>query len=249
MSTYKTVATWNIERGIRYLDVTRMLKDYSVDIALLQECDVGMARSGNVHTPRLISEGLGYAYTMAIEFEEEGLGNRSERAAIDPGAVNKNGLHCNAIVAKDLPFMSHHVELSMGREWEQDDHQPRCGGRIALISRIGGVHFVSLHLENRTSPEKRTGQINRLLRALDKLGAARVVIGGDLNNKDPDDSHLFRSVSLKDYRWIDANDDVGRFGGRRLDWFFYKGVEVKNPRTVDASGVSDHDLMLLDVLM
>lgn len=247
MSTYKTVAAWNVQRGAKFLDIVRMLRENSVDIALLQECDIGMARSGNVHVPREVAEGLGYEYTVAIEFEEHGIGNKEEREQF-PRATNKNGLHCNATLSYKLPFVSHHIELSSGREWKMNGDQPRHGGRIALAVKIDGVYFVNVHLESRTSPEKRVGQMNRLLHALDRLSAERVVIGGDLNTKEEDDKLLFLCAENRGYLWRDANLDVGRFAGKRFDWFLYRGVSIGNPFTINATGISDHDLILVDVL-
>lgn len=246
MSTYKTVATWNVQRGGKYLDIARMLRDNAVDIALLQECDVGMARSGNIHVPRLVSKELGYDYSMAIEFEEEGIGNDKEREQF-PRATNKNGLHCNAILARSSMSITNTIHLSRGREWQADRVQPRNGGRVALAVELDGIFYVSTHLENRTTAVKRFKQFRRLLRVLDKGGARRVVIGGDFNVRDFGDTAIFTHAEECGYSWADANDDVGRFQGNRFDWFFYRGVEVSHPQTIDATGVSDHDLMLLRV--
>lgn len=241
---FKTVATWNVQCGKHALLVGRELARRGVDLAMLQECDVGMARSNNLHVPRIIAKILETDYRMAIEFEEHGLGNAQDKAELGD-AANRNGLHCNAIVGNGLPLTTHHVELTPGREWIDSD-QPRNGGRQALIVKVDGIHFVSVHLENRTTQDKRAGEFQRLLKALRKVSAHRVVIGGDMNNKHGREP-LFDVAERFGYQWQDANQDEGRFAGRRLDWFFYRGVEVRNPQTIDATGISDHDLMLLEV--
>ena len=252
MSTLK-IATWNIQRGRRWSDVARLLAIHQVDLALLQECDVGMARSGNVHVPRKIAEVWPDAdHVAAIEFEEHGLGNAEEVADLQrrycPDELgNAHGLHCNAIVGRDLPHMTHEVALSEGREWREDCQQPRRGGRKALVARVRKIHFACVHLESRTTPEKRAGQLQRLLRALRQLGAGPTVIGGDLNCKEGETEPLFRVAADYGYGWAPANADVGRFAGRRLDWFLTRDVEVSNPQTIDAGEISDHDLMLLEV--
>lgn len=239
-----TIATWNIERGKNAAQVVRELCRHGVDVALLQECDVGMARSGNIHVPRVIAQALGVDYRMAIEFEEHGLGNPAECEELGE-ASNSVGLHCNAIVADRLPRTTHQVELSLGREWREGD-QPRDGGRVGLIAKLRDFWAVNVHLESRTTPEKRAAQLKRLMKAIDKLGAVSVIIGGDMNNKAGDEP-LFDVAKAFGYSWRDENADEGRFAGRRLDWFFVRNLYVSNPRTIDATGISDHDLMLLDV--
>lgn len=240
------IATWNIERGRYSAAVAHLLHRYSVDLALLQECDIGMARSGNVHVPRAIACALGTDYRMAIEFEEHSLGNDQDKVEF-AGEVNRNGLHCNAIVGYGLPLISHTAELTPGHEWIGSD-QARDGGRKALICRVAGIWFATVHLENRTTPDKRAGEMERLCKALKKLGARGVVIGGDMNNKEGHEP-LFEVAESYGYQWRNANMDKGRFAGRRLDWFFYRDVEARNPRTIDATGISDHDLMTLEVML
>lgn len=240
-----TIATWNVQRGARYGHIALALRKHQVDVALLQECDVGMARSGNVHVPREIAYAMHADYRMAIEFEERGLGNDEERAALGE-ARNDIGLHCNAIIGERLPRVTHLVELSLGREWLESD-QPRNGGRIALAAKMRGFWAVSVHLESRTTPDKRAAQLRRLMRAIEKLGARSVIIGGDMNNKEGAEP-LFDVADQFGYGWRTANCDSGRFAGRRLDWFFVRNLRVENARTIDAAGISDHDLMLVDIV-
>lgn len=241
----KVIATWNVSRGRKLFRIINELKRYEVDIALLQECDVGMARSDNVHVPRAIADGLRCDYRMAIEFEEHGLGNGGEQQRLGEAAFNRHGLHCNAIIAAGLPRITNIIELTQGEEWRDSD-QPRNGGRTALACKMAGVHYVSVHLENRTTPDRRAEDMARLLKSLDKIGAQRVIIGGDMNNKQGYEP-LFQIAESFGYCWADANRDVGRWQDRRLDWFFYRGVAVANPQTIDAAGISDHDLMLSEV--
>lgn len=247
MSIFKTVATWNIQRGRKLFEISRKLFSHNIDVALLQECDVGMARSGNVHVPRSLADGLELDHRSVVEFEEDGLGNFEERSLL-PGQQNIRGLHCNAILAEKIPRITHQIELTAGREWTASD-QPREGGRVALAVKIDGITFVNVHFESRTTAEKRGVQMHRLFKSLDKIKADRCVIGGDFNNKFGYSEPLFDIAALNGFHWKRANVDHGRFAGKRLDWFFYRNVEVRNPQTIDATGISDHDLMTLDVLL
>lgn len=244
------VASWNVQRGGKIESIAAALASEAADLALLQEVDVGMARSGNVHVPRGIAEALearGVLY--GIEFEEGGLGNAAERAELGTGAANLRGLHANAVVGVTVPLpnLSHRIELSEGREWSKSEDQPRAGGRHALAVLVAGVYFVTAHLEARTSADKRAGQMARLVAGLKKLGAKRCVVGGDLNCKEGDDEPLFDVAAAAGLRRDGANLDGGRYLGRRLDWFLVRGVEIGDPHTIDGSAASDHDLVTLAV--
>lgn len=238
------IAAWNVGRGTFVGDIARSLQRVNASVCLLSECDIGMARSGNRDTVKDIAERLGMGHAFAVEFQEHGLGNLAEQREF-AGQENIDALHGNAILS-DLPFERVlRIPLSDGEPWE-DSEQPRTGGRVALAAEIGRTWFVSVHLENRTGPAKRARQANRLFTGLKKLKAKRIVIGGDLNVKLGRES-LFDRAQTMNFRWKDANRDEGRFKGKRLDWFLVKGIKVKNPRTHDAAGISDHDLITLEL--
>lgn len=156
------VVTWNIERGIEMKDLLRELKTLAADVLLLQEVDVGCARSGNVDTGAIIAKALGMQLLYATEFVEHHSPLREPKAA-------GGGVHGNAIATwldvKDA-WCFHH-------EWQPYDwsaraellREPRDGARIVVGAELavpsgalrsersgaGGsdaLRCYSLHLEN-----------------------------------------------------------------------------------------------------
>ncbi len=240
-----TVAAWNIQRGIHVGDVARKLMAVQASVALLSECDVGMARSGNRDTVAGIADELGMAHAFAVEFEEQTLGNEDERHRL-VGLKNTDALHGNAVLSASSITAASRIALDDGGLWEAD-YQARIGGRIALACRIGDVWFVSAHFDSRGGPGNRAAEMERLVKGLNGLGAARCVVGGDFNTK-TDQEPLFDVAGREFFGFSAANVEGGRFEGRKFDWFFYRGVDVRCPQIYDASGISDHDLITVEVL-
>jgi len=186
------LAAWNAER-LKYGPASAaLLRDLDLDIILLSESDVGMARSGNRHTTRDLAAALDMGYAFGVEFVELGLGDDREREW-HKGQRNHAGLHGNAILSRlplhDLAL----VRLDAGGRWFADrvngkasGIQRRLGGRMALAGRIatdeGDFVVVSLHLESDSDANGRAQQMTRLLSAINGCyGNARMVIGGDCN--------------------------------------------------------------------
>jgi endonuclease/exonuclease/phosphatase family metal-dependent hydrolase len=186
------LAAWNAERLKYGAASAAMLRGLDLDIILLSETDVGMARSGNRHTTAELATALEMGYAYGVEFVELGLGDDREREW-HKGQRNHTGLHGNAILSRlplhDLAL----VRLDAGGRWFADrvngkasGIQRRLGGRMALAARIatddGDVVVVSLHLESDSDANGRAQQMTRLLSAINGCyGNARMVIGGDCN--------------------------------------------------------------------
>jgi endonuclease/exonuclease/phosphatase family metal-dependent hydrolase len=186
------LAAWNAER-LKYGPASAaMLKALDLDLLLLSETDIGMARSGNRHTTAELAQALDMGYAYGVEFVELGLGDDREREW-HKGQRNHAGLHGNAILSRlplhDLAL----IRLDAGGRWFKDridgkgsGVQRRLGGRMALAGRIatdaGDLVVVSLHLESESDANGRAQQMTRLLHAINGCyGNARMVIGGDCN--------------------------------------------------------------------
>jgi endonuclease/exonuclease/phosphatase family metal-dependent hydrolase len=186
------LGAWNAER-LKYGPASAaMLRPLDLDIILLSETDVGMARSGNRHTTAELAAALNMGYAYGVEFVELGLGDDREREW-HKGQRNHAGLHGNAILSRlplhDLAL----IRLDSGGRWFADrvngkagGVQRRLGGRMALAGRIatdaGDFVAVSLHLESDSDANGRARQMTRLLSAINGCyGNARMVIGGDCN--------------------------------------------------------------------
>ena len=274
------IAAWNLERCTDVEASAALLRRAGVSIALLSEMDLGMARSGNRHTTHDLAAALGAGHLYGVEFVELGLGIGRELEAF-AGRSNDAALHGNALVSalplRD-PFM---VRLDDGGAWfDLGWHHRRIGGRMAIGGTVdlarGPVLLVSVHLENRSTPEERGTAVARLLAALPPEGPA--VVAGDLNvaampdpGAEPDlgwferpdlREPLFAVLRDAGFEWrrCNAPDQTRRPipDGRptpwvqRIDWFFTRGLDASNPTTwaaVDEAGasLSDHEMITVDI--
>lgn len=181
------IAAWNAERCKYHEASVVLLRQVDADVVLLSEMDIGMARSGNVHTVRLLADALGMGYVFGTEFVELGLGDTRERVW-HAGQTNAVGLHGNAILSR-LPFRDVAViRLDEGGRWfaGAEVGQRRLGGRMAIAARVAGAAgellAVSVHLESNSDAADRAAQVRRLLAAVEDMAlGVPVVIGGDLN--------------------------------------------------------------------
>jgi endonuclease/exonuclease/phosphatase family metal-dependent hydrolase len=180
------IAFWNAERG-KYLDASAaLLGGLHADAFLLCELDLGMARSGQIHTTRALAGRLGTGYAFAVEFLELGLGDAREQAW-HAGEVNQVGLHGAAILARCALERPAVIRLETTGAWFDGRHgERRVGGRIAVAATvvIGGapVTLVSVHFESHGDPVQRAAQIGLLIEAIDAYAPGQpVLIGGDLN--------------------------------------------------------------------
>lgn len=182
------VVAWNLERGRHWREAVELIRSHEglrePDVLLLSEMDLGMARSGNVHTVREIALALGMNYAYGVEFVELSGGDAAERAAAS--GPSDFGYHGNAVLAR---FALENVRMlrfpGIERWYGTDQH--RLGGRIAVIAEaaIGGraVTLISTHYESdlgdHASRERESRLILAELREFAPTGP--VIFGGDLN--------------------------------------------------------------------
>ncbi|WP_237478713.1 endonuclease/exonuclease/phosphatase family protein [Lichenibacterium dinghuense] len=256
------VAAWNLERCCDVEASAALLRRAGVDLALLSEMDLGMARSGHRHTARDLAAATGAGHVYGVEFVELGLGFGAELARF-AGQSNSGALHGNAVVTA-LPFRDPFMlRLDAGGAWfGLDWHHRRLGGRTAVGATVelarGPVLVVSVHLESDSTPAERRGAAERLLAALPPGMPA--VVAGDLNTSAlPDPSAepdlgwferpdgrepLFGAMREAGFDWLSCNapDQTRRLipdgrrppHVRRVDWFFTRGLAASNPRTLPA---------------
>jgi endonuclease/exonuclease/phosphatase family metal-dependent hydrolase len=265
------IAAWNLERCLYPEEAARILQRNRVDLALLTEMDVGVLRTGQVHTIGRLAAELGKSYCYALEFLE--LVPMSPPPGFPSnGDANVEGFHGNGIIAS-LPFENPVViRLDEMADWftVPMGSQRRIGNRMAVAATIsaGTSRFVacSVHLENRTDGNGRAMQFHTLLDALDAYaGSLPVVIGGDLNTHVGPGGHgdarepSFAMAAGRGYDWAACN--LARpttrtsiwsqsEGTRQLDWFCTRGAKLRDPAVVPALGddagvLSDHELILV----
>jgi endonuclease/exonuclease/phosphatase family metal-dependent hydrolase len=260
------IAAWNLERCLYPEAAARILQRNRVDLALLTEMDVGVLRTGQVHTIGRLAVQSGKSYCYALEFLEL-IPMPPPPGFPSNGNVNTEGFHGNGIVAS-LPIVNPIViRLDEMADWftAPMGSQRRIGNRMAVTVSAGASRFLacSVHLENRPDGNGRTRQMQTLLDALDAYaGSLPVVIGGDLNTHvgpggyNDASEPLFAMAAARGYDWAACNlaQPTTRTstwsqseGTRQLDWFCARGVKVRDPAVVpalgdDASVLSDHEL-------
>ncbi|HTI80173.1 MAG TPA: endonuclease/exonuclease/phosphatase family protein [Acetobacteraceae bacterium] len=265
------VAAWNLERCLYPEESARILARHGVDLALLTEMDVGVLRTGLVHTIGRVASQLGQGYCYGLEFLE--LMSPPPPAGFPRhGEANTEGFHGNGIVTS-LPIEQPVViRLDEQADWfaATRDNQRRIGNRMAVAATfsVGGSKFVacSVHLENRTDGTGRAAQMRTLLNALDAYaGSLPVLVGGDLNTHvapggTTDASEpLFEMTSARGYDWSACNLACSTTrqstwsqseGTRQLDWFCTRDLTASDPNVIPAIGedgevLSDHEMLLL----
>lgn len=180
------IVFWNAER-LKYLAPSiTMLSAAKADAYVLCEIDLGMARSGNIHTTAGLAQGLGAGYIFAVEFVELGIGDNRERAW-HKGATNTSGLHGAGFVSRQVLLRPRLLRLEMSGQWFDGKFgERRVGGRFAIMTEleVGGkpVLLISVHYESHTGPEDRLAQTRLLLDNIDCFNPGQpVLIGGDFN--------------------------------------------------------------------
>lgn len=180
------VVGWNVERGRDTSALAALIARERAELVLLSEVDVGMARSGNHHTPREIARHLGFGCAYAVEFLELGLGGPEERRA-HAGEENASGFHGGAILSASPLERPAVCRLeSRGTWFDGARGERRIGGRIAVLAtwrcRGNPVTVAAVHLESHSDPADRCAQIRVLLDDVEAYQpGAPALIAGDLN--------------------------------------------------------------------
>lgn len=220
------IAAFNAQRLEAPEATLGLLDRAGAHAALLSEVDLGMARSGNRHPVREMSDPSGIGYLYGVEFVELDLGNAEEMRDY-AGEHNRQGFHGNALVTRLALADPHIVPLEESGFWfpGYEGSERRIGGRMAVVARVADaprpLWLASLHLESKTDPEDRRAQVQALLRAVEQLGPDDAwILGGDLNTKalsyDPAEAEhllddpgrhepLFRDLADAGFAWAGAN--------------------------------------------
>jgi len=134
------VAEFNAARGRHWLHAAPLLQD--ADVIILNEMDVGMARSDQQHTTRLLAHLLHMNYAWGLEFVELTSGTRQEQAATGH-LPNFRGLHGNAFLTRCHISEPVIFRDPVGKYFSDDriplnayGYEKRLGGRMGLFGRI-----------------------------------------------------------------------------------------------------------------
>lgn len=266
-----TIAAWNLERCYNVEKSAALLSAEGARLVLLSEVDNGMDRTGQRHTSREIATGLGQAYAFGVEFLELEAGNATELAFCKDG-FNRHGFHGNALLAAAQLQAPVLIRLPDQLFWFNNEVSARIGSRCAilatLMTEMGPLCAVSVHLESRGDAAHRHAQMAMLFDSIDSLvGDMPVVLGGDMNTGladggDFEKETLFAEAAARGYtRYSGAlhqtttrSSRVSREpkGTYKLDWFLTREIAVSASRIVaavapDGEVLSDHEMVVIEV--
>jgi hypothetical protein len=144
------VVDFNAERGTYWSEFADLVRTKAElqdpDVIILNEMDIGMARSGNIHTTRKMAFEFGMNYAWGLEFVELTNGNKQEQAETSR-QKNLLGLHGNAILSKCKLFDPVIFRDDLDSRYFTNEKFPenangmekRLGGRMVLFARTGNT--------------------------------------------------------------------------------------------------------------
>jgi len=185
------IVHWNILKGIAYEGLRDALLTHpalrDTDVLLLNEVDVGMARSGNRHVAAALGRDLDRDWVYQPNYLELTKGPAGD--ALAPGQ-NETGLHGVAILTRAAPLAWAPIELPECFQMFSF-HEKRLGRRTGLVLSLpGGLVVGTAHHEVRGMPRCRAEQTRAFLAGVqsfceDETRAGRpperVILSGDLN--------------------------------------------------------------------
>ena len=137
----------NAERGRYWCELANLIKSDEVlnqtDVWIVNEFDLGMARSDNLYTLRLFAYALGLNYAYGIEFLELSHGNSEEKKRVDLlHGTDEWGIHGNAVLSR-YPINTAKVLRPDGIDlihnngkFTDKGAEVRLGGRMTLFASI-----------------------------------------------------------------------------------------------------------------
>lgn len=179
--------TWNIERGIRLDGIKAFSSDrpelLDADFVLLNEVDIGMARSGNRHVARELAELFGFEYVFGNSYLCLSHGDVRDGR---PDGINEVALHGNAILSRYPIRRAENFSVAITRD-KFESSEKRLGHKKALWAEVesplGTVGLVSAHLDPYASSRQRGDQMADVMQTIERRGLGpQVLVGGDFNS-------------------------------------------------------------------
>ncbi len=185
LCSFVRVVQWNLEKGKRWERVIELLKSEErlkwADVLLLNEADLGMLRSGNVHVASEVAAAL--EMNLAFGPAHIELTKGTEGEAILTGE-NRASLQGNAVLSR-FPIIEAKIVRLPACFDPFEFHEKRYGGRNCVWAklRVGAqsIWVGATHLEVRNTPRCRALQMKHLLMTRPGGREESCLVGGDLN--------------------------------------------------------------------
>lgn len=230
------VVEFNAERGKWWLEAASSLDELKqAHVIILNEMDIGMARSDQQHTTRQMAYFLGMNYAWGLEFIELTIGDKGDRENTPEGLPNFDGLHGNAILSRCAIYDAVIYRNQVGDYFSDDKKklnthglEKRLGGRMIMLGRIvvdnvtvvvGSVHKLG---EN--------GQDSYGTEITEYIGTSKAVIAGDQHTSFCETVGL-KAVVPKDHNGFTWPASCKGFGSMRGDNICTNMEELEPERT------------------
>ena len=225
------VVDWNIDRGLKLVEIIDFLSDSKADLFLLQEVDINAYRTHRLNIAQEIARKLRLNYVFGREFVELTQGSKASPAYHGQATLSRWKISNSRIIR-----FEHQSDFWKPRWFKPklQAFQERLGGRIALVSEVDiqGLPILTynLHLESRSDDDLRLAQLNDVLHDAAMFDPARALImAGDLNlnASTPQVSKLLIRAGFRDAAPTArvATTPHRRLlePGRHIDWAFVRG--------------------------
>ncbi len=212
------VVVFNMERGKRWLHASKLIELERPDVIILNEMDIGMARSDQQHTTRLLAQMLGMNYAWGLEFVELTRGTQIEQEQTE-NFHDFYGLHGNAILSR-CKFLDAKIFRDPIGEYfstkksgvNAGGFEKRLGGRMALMTQIRvGTASVGVGSLHKVASERALDMLHRYSQALPGF---RTVFGGDQDDTPCKRNNLTRHNYANS--WKSSCSNLGNHRGDML---------------------------------
>ncbi len=177
------VVVFNLERGVGWLEAASKLEEDRADIIILNEMDIGMARSDQQHTTRLLAKKLRMNYVWGLEFIELTRGTKDEQLMTE-NLYDFHGLHGNAVLSRCRLTNAKIFRDPLGAYFSKersalnaDGFERRLGGRMALIVQVEvGDRLLNVGSLHKVQDRKTLADLQHFV---DSSGGGGTILGGD----------------------------------------------------------------------
>jgi len=220
------VIDWNINRGLRFPEITEFLASQEADLLILQEVDLNARRTHRLNVAEELARKLGMNYVFGREFQELTQGSRASAAYHGQATLSRWRLTNPRLIRFRCQSGFWRPRWFLPRT---EPFQERLGGRIALVTDVDvfgrTLKAYNLHLESRGNDDLRLSQLKEVLDDVASYGLrVPALVAGDLNL---DLSHAFPGLLTPSTAFRNA------LGTRTLPTTPSRGILQQHPRSID----------------